>query len=400
MMTSLTRRIAVAAFSVVSVFAACVPADQAGLSLSPDSPAFDGETQRAVFRIRAVDANGTPGTGAVKLTAPVGRFLDEPVLVDGFATATYSCAPSENVACDGAVRIGAEWNGNFTSAAVTVRKAPVSNTVKWEVHSTGTNATLLAINTAPNGVAWAVGENGTVVRLVNNAWEAVSAPVTTTLRAIAFDAAGQPVIVGYRGTLLVFRDNAFLQLPSTFTEDFTAVAVDAAGSIHVGTRGGSLLRLVDGTLQLERVAPGSIESIAATGNELWAVGDSFTAHWTPDAWSLMPSPLNAQLSSAVAVDGAVLLTGSVEGEERRYGVLVSGPSPKWTSSAIPEPVSAATRSGDERFALTNSGRLYRQEGNGNWQGVDLPATPRAMTSRGVGDLVVLAAPGVSLIRSR
>ncbi|MGV3619726.1 MAG: hypothetical protein ACO1OB_02855 [Archangium sp.] len=400
MKTSLSRRIAVAALAVVSMLGACAPADRSTFLVSADTSAIDGDTQRAVFRIQAVDVDGNPGTGAVKLTAPVGRFLDEAVLVDGFATAAYRCAPSEDTACNGPVRIGAEWNGNFASAVITVRTAPVSSTVKWEVRGTNTTSNLLAVATSPTGIAWAVGEHGAVVRLVNDAWETVSAPVTTTLRAITFDHEGQPVVVGYGGTLLQFRDGSFVAVPTAITEDFTAVAVDAAGTVHVGTRGGALLRLEAGALVLHRTAPGSIESMASNGAELWAVGDTFAARWVPDAWELMASPLDAQFSSATTVDGAVLLSGSIAGEERRFGVLVTGPSPQWTSSALPEPVTAATRSGDERFALGSSGRMYRQEGNGSWLGVELPAVPRAMTSRGPGDLVVLSRPGVSLVRSR
>lgn len=398
MKTSLIRRIAVAALAVVTV-STCAPADQSSLVVSPDTANFDGATQRSIFRIHATDADGQPGTGAVKLTTPVGRFLDEPVLVDGFATATYACPPGEDAACNGPVRIGAEWNGVFSSATVTVRTAAVNPTVKWQVVGTNTTSALLSVATSPDGIAWAVGENGTVVRLVDGAWEVVPTPVTNTLRALTFDAQGQPVIVGYRGTLLRFVDGAFVAIASTLTEDFTAVAVDASGSVHVGTRGGALLRLVNGALVLQRLAPGSVEGMAANGDDVWAVGDAFTARWVPEAWMFMESPLNAQLTSAIAADGAVLLTGTLEGAEQRYGVLVSGPSPKWTSSALPEPAWAATRSGDERFALTNSG-LYRQEGNATWSKVELPASPRAMTSRGPGDLVVLASPGVSLVRAR
>lgn len=400
MKTSLARRIAVAAFAVVSVFGACAPADQTALVLSPDVAGFDGETQRAIFRVQAVDADGNPGTGPVVLTTAAGRFLEETVLVDGFATATFRCSPSEDTACNGPVRIGAEWNGNFASSVVTVRTTPISNTVKWEVRGTGTTSTLLAVATSPDGFAWAVGENGTVVRLVNDAWETVATPVNTTLRAIAFDSAGQPVIVGYRGTLLMVREGAFVQVTNSIVDDFTAVAVDATGSVHIGTRGGSLLRLMGGALVEQRIAPGSIESMVANGNELWAVGDAFAAHWVPEAWVLMNSPLDAQLSSASAIDGTVLLSGFVEGDEKRFGVVVSGPLPKWTSSALPEAAASAMRSGDERFALSTSGHMFRQEGNANWLRVELPAVPRAMTSRGAGDLVVLAGPGVSLIRSR
>lgn len=400
MKTSLARRIAVAALAVTSVFGACAPADQTALLISPDVAGFDGETQRAVFRIQALDADGKPGTGPVVLTAAVGRFLDAPTLVDGFATATYTCPPSEDAACNGPVRVGAEWNGNFASSVVTVNTTPVSNNVRWEVRGTGTTSTLLAVATSPEGFAWAVGENGTVVRMAADVWETVPTPVNATLRAITFDAAGQPVIVGYQGTLLMVRDGALVQIENTIVEDFTAVAVDATGSVHVGTRGGSLLRLVGGVLVEQRVAPGSIESMVANGSELWAVGDAFAAHWVPEAWVLMNSPLDAQLSSATAIDGTVLLSGFVEGTEKRYGVVVSGPLPRWTSSALPEPATSAVRSGGERFALSSAGHLFRQEGNSNWTRIDVPATPRAMTSRGVGDLVVLAGAGVSLVRSR
>ncbi len=385
---------------IAAVFmGACAPADQTAFTVSPERASFDGVTSRGIFRVTAADALGQPATGPVTFTAPVGRFLGEVTLVDGFATATYACNPNEEAACDGPVRIGAEWQGQLASTSVTVTRDVVHAPVKWEVISTNTTSALLSVVTAPDGVAWAVGEDGTVLRLVGRAWEAVPTPVTTTLRAIAFDGAGQPVVVGYRGTLLTVHEGAFTQVETKLVDDFTAVAVDASGAVHVGTRGGSLLRLDAGQLVLQLSAPGSIEAMAASGDDVWAVGADFTARWIPEAWLLVPSPANANLTSATVTHDGVLFAGSLQGNKQRYGVLVSGPNPSWASSALPAPALAASVSGDERYALT-SGGLYLQVGNGDWSKLEVPVQPRALASRGAGDLVLLASPGVSLLRVR
>lgn len=387
-------------FASVTVLAsACALEPEPGLVVSAERSTFDGDVERAVLRIRGVDSAGRAANGPVLLTAPVGRFLDDVVLVDGFSTATYVCAPSEDAACDGPVRLGAEWNGVFASTVVTVRKTPVRDAVTWRAVSTGTSAALLTLAVAPDGSIWAAGEGGAVAHLVGDVWSAAVTPTTAALRAIAFDADGLPVIAGDDGVLLALRGEAFEFLSAPAAHPFTAVAVAADGSVHVGTSGGAVFSLVGEQLVVESSLPSGVLAMGATGDAAWAVGQGFLAWRTMGVWSVDASPLGVTITGAVSRDDGVLLSGFVDGEARRYGVVVSGPSPSWTSSALSETVLAATQSGAERFAVTASHRLFRQERNGDWTPVETPSAPRALASRGPGDLVVLGAPGVSLLRS-
>jgi hypothetical protein len=374
--------------------------DEPFLSVSPERQNFLGASERVVFRVRAVDAEGRPGAGPVTLTAPVGRFLNEVTLVDGFATATFSCEPSEQAACQGPVRVGAEWAGVRATSQVTVVTGAPIVPVQWDVVSTGSTAALFAIDTAPDGTAWAVGEHGTVLHLAARGWLSVPTGVRGTLRAVAFTAGGQPLVGGDDGVVLALEGDRFQALVAPLEGDVvTALAVDSRGVVHVGMRSGRLLWLAEAGAKEKLTAPGPIAALAVYGDEVWAVGERFMARWVGSSWALQPSPDGVILSSVSATDDALLLSGTLEGISQQYGVVVAGPSPTWKSSALPAPVRVAAGNGDERFALTSTG-LYRQVGNAEWSKVEALLDAKAMTSRQPGDLVLVGPPGTSLLRAR
>lgn len=317
--------------------------------------------------------------------------VDEPFL---------SVSPERQNFLGASERVGAEWAGVHATTQVTVVTGAPSVPVRWDVVSTGSTASLLAIDTAPDGTAWAVGERGTVLHLVGRGWLSVPTGVRGTLRAVAFTAAGQPLVGGDDGVVLALEGERFQALVAPLEgDDVTALAVDSSGVVHVGMRSGRLLWLAEAGAKEKLTAPGPIAALAAYRDEVWAVGTGFMAHWVGGAWALQPSPDGVILSSVSATDDALLLSGTLEGISQQYGVVVAGPSPTWKSSALPAPASVAAGSGDERFALTSTG-FYRQVGNAEWSPVGALLDAKAMTSRHPGDLVLVGPPGTSLLRTR
>ncbi len=388
---------------LAAVAAGCGPAlEEPMLSLSPDRSTFDGTTERVVVRIRGWAPGGIPAEGAVHLTTPVGHFVegDAVTLTEGFATATYGCSPQEEAACSGPVRLAAQWGEVRASTQVNIAAALVIAPVNWEVVSTRTVAPLLAIATAPDGSAWAVGERGAVVQLIGRQWHVIASPVRTRLRAITFDMAGKPVIVGDEGVLLRWIGGALTRLPLPGRDSFSAVAMDGDGQLHVGSEAGLLSMLIGDELEPKLDLRTKVLGMARHDGDVWASGEGLLARFSASGWMNLPMPLTAKLSVVQSGSDGLWLGGEREGATSITGVVVAGPNPSWRSTTLPEPVTgfAEVPGVAERFALTTT-HLYRQLEDSKWEPIDVPAAGVAMTSRSKGDLVLVGPGGFSLLRA-
>jgi hypothetical protein len=390
-------------FVLVLAVSACGPAlEEPALSLSPERSSFDGKTDRLIIKVRAWDVGGLPAGGVAHLTAPVGHFIggDEVVLAEGFGTATYACSPDEEAACSGTVRLAAEWSGLRATTQVTVAAAATVAAVEWEVVSTRSLSKLVAIAVAPDDSVWAVGERGAVVKLVGREWQPMAAPTRVTLRAITFDARGKPVIVGDEGTVLRWLDGTLSRLPlGDDVDSYRAVAVDGDGRVHVGSETGVLSMLEGDALVPKLDLRSPILAMAAQEREVWATADGMLARYSAEGWLNLPMPLTARLTVAHSGRDGLWLGGERQGATSVAGVIVSGPSPTWKTTALPEPVVGFTEvpGVEERFALTGQS-LFRQWEGAAWARVEVPAQVTAMASRGRGDLVLVGPAGFSLLR--
>ncbi|MDP2272454.1 MAG: hypothetical protein Q8N23_32910 [Archangium sp.] len=387
---------------LAAIAAGCGPTpEEPLLSLSPDRSSFDGKTERVVVRIRGWALGGIPAEGAVRLTSPVGHFVEGEVvtLTEGFATATYVCSPEEEAACSGSVRLAAEWGEVNATTQVYIAAALVITPVTWEVVSTRTAAALLAIATSPDGSAWAVGERGAVVQLIGRQWHVIASPVRTRLRAITFDMAGNPVIVGDEGVMLRWLDGALRRQTFPDSGSFTAVAVDGDGLLHVGSEAGLLSTLVGDELEAKLDLRTPVLGMAPLDGDVWASGDGLLARFSASQWMNLPMPLTAKLTVVQSGSDGLWLGGERQGATSVTGVVVEGPNPSWRSTLLPEPVKAFAEvpGVPERFALTTA-HLYRQLEGAQWKAVEVPAAGVAMTSRKSGDLVIVGPAGFSLLR--
>lgn len=388
---------------VVLCLVACGPApEDPALSVSPDRSSFDGRVDRVILKVRGWAVGGSPAEGLVRLSAPVGRFVggDTVVLADGFATATYACNPDEEPACNGTLRLAAEWNEVRASTQVSIVSPPVITPVRFEIVPTHVVESLEAIATSPDGVVWAVGERGVVLRLEGRAWQRVTSPTREGLHALAFDRSGAPVIVGDAGTLLRWSLVGLERVRLETKGDLTAVAIDADGVVLVGGRDGVLSRLEEGALVPELELRTPILALARQGDDVWSGGDNVLARRSQAQWLNLPLPVSARFTFAQPGKEILWLGGERPGVSGMGGVIVAGPMPTWRSAAFSQPVRALTEvpGSGERFALT-SASLHRQVASGEWQVIDAPAPTRAMTSRGPGDLVLVGPSGFSLLRT-
>jgi hypothetical protein len=355
-----------------------------------------------IVKIHAFEVGGSPATGVVHLTAPVGHFVngEDVVLTEGFATATYACSPDEEAACSGTVRLAGEWASLHATTQVSIAPALVVTPVEWQVVPTHSLASIFAITSAADGSAWAVGGRGTVLHLIDREWQVVASPVHAALRAVAMDSNGDPVIVGDEGVVLRRISAHLEQLPFPTKTNFSAVAVDGDGVVLIGDDTGVLSTIVGDELQPKLDLRTPILAMARQGDEVWATGDGVLARFASSQWMNLPTPLTAKLTVAQPTRECLWLGGEREGATSVSGVLLAGPNPSWRTTVLPEPVRAFAEVPNmaERFALTPS-HLYRQLADGKWETVTVPATATAMTSRARGDLVLVGQPGISLLRA-
>jgi hypothetical protein len=392
---------AVLAGCLVMVGACAGPLAEPVLSVSPDRASFDGRTERVILKIHAWEAGEKLGGGVVRLTAPVGEFIggSELILSDGFVTATYACSPADEPACVGSIRISAEWAGmHATTQVIGVERVPPES-VKWEVVPTGVSAALLAIASAKDGTAWAVGEHGVVLHLVGRTWTKVPTGVGSTLRGVAMGPADEPIVVGDDGVMLRWQGDHFSLLVQE-GDDLTAVATGNDGVVHVGGASGLLYEFVGDRLDPALDLRTPVLSIAPQGADVWATGEGLLTRFSAGQWLSMPVPVSGKLSFAQTGRDALWLVGERTGATSVSGLLVSGPMPNWRTTALPEPVRAIAEVPGvaERFALT-SAHLYRQLDDGHWDAVECPSPASAITSRADGDLVLIGPSGISLLRT-
>jgi hypothetical protein len=379
---------------------ACGPgaSDATALYLSSDVRTFDGRSQHAVLRVQAFQADGSPGQGAVSLLTPAGQFVggSELALVDGLATASFQCDPAVDPNCSGTLRLTASWAAQSAAITLTVTPSTEVSAVHWRVVSTGTLEALKAVAVADAQTLYAVGTGGAVQRLTGSVWEPLVSGVTETLLAATVSPQGTLLTVGAHGTFLALRAGALEAIPGEPLEDYSAVAALSDTEVLIGTASG-LLKRWDGVELADEADLGTpVLSLVVQGNEVWAGGVGVMAVRRNGVWEYPPCPVPARLTIAVGTPSGLYLGGSRM--DTSGGVLLQGPA-SWSTQTLDLPLTALAvpPSSTERFVVTDTSVL-RAVGAGAFRSVDAPMGGQAAASRSSGDLVVVGAPGVSLLR--
>jgi hypothetical protein len=161
----------------------------------------------------------------------------------------------------------------------------------WSFESNVFNRSLRAVHVDDRGVAWAVGDNGTIARRSEGDWEQLPAPSGADLRDVDGDG-DQVWIVGNRGTVLRWDGAAFVNVDTDTNVNLSGVWVAPSGRVYVVGSNGTALRW-DPELEVEDPdpddtdvpGPGGFEELATDSpanlyavfgtdeENVWAVGN-------------------------------------------------------------------------------------------------------------------------------
>ncbi len=118
-----------ALFTTLVFITACEPMKvEPELVLTPSPRTIDGISQTSAIRVLALNDEGKPGAGTVRLSSAAGSFKSgvEVTLVDGEGSADFSCNRTDDAMCSGTVRISAEWvvSAKLTTATANITVTP------------------------------------------------------------------------------------------------------------------------------------------------------------------------------------------------------------------------------------------------------------------------------------
>ncbi len=387
--------------------AACGPLEPASspvLQMGSDQSSIDGRSQRAIIRFRAFDAKGANGSGRVALTAPIGAFVegDSVELSDGLATAAYRCDPTELPACAGDVRLSASWNGVQRSILVKVGPLPGAQVQRFRVEPTFTLSALNALAVSTDGTAWAVGEEGAVVRYGSAGWQVVPSGTSQALVALTPLPGAKLAAVGARTTLVLLdpsRPPVVVQ--GDAQDDFTGVyAVSATQLVAVTSTGRTATW--DGTgFSYHQLTEEPLGGISGRGAELWAFGRTGLFHADVTGWHPESAPLFASWRRITVTQDGVWLVGQREDTSGEY-IVVRGPTPDWRSVGATRLVMndfTFTPDSTEQLAVANTDVL-RRDGTEAWQPLSAPSGGKAIAARFKGDLIVVGPRGFSVHKAQ
>ena len=160
---------------------------------------------------------------------------------------------------------------------------------RWAFEDNGFNASLRAVHVAASGEAWAVGDNGVVLRRSGGAWESLTgAPSGVDLRDVHSN--GTDVyFVGNRGTMWRWNGDGFDVIDTDTAVNLSSVWVAPAGTAYVVGNNGVALRwdpdkpppedadsdaVPGGFDELPTGTPSNLYAVYGSGEaNIWAVGN-------------------------------------------------------------------------------------------------------------------------------
>lgn len=103
----------------------------------------------------------------------------------------------------------------------------------WAFENTGFNRALRAVWVTSSGDAWAVGDNGTVIRRVGETWEQLTGvPTGVDLKDVHGN--GDDIyIVGNRGTMLRYVNGDFVEIETDTAINLSGVWVASTGNAYI-----------------------------------------------------------------------------------------------------------------------------------------------------------------------
>jgi len=133
------------------------------LSLSARPTAIDDRGENSLITVRALTAEGSPGSGSVELSSSAGSLTSGVTLTlrgDGTAEAMFSCTLASDMSCSGRVTLTATWGVAMATTRVQVGDAGVPGTAGGSGTAGGATAGGSSGGTATAGGATAGGAAG------------------------------------------------------------------------------------------------------------------------------------------------------------------------------------------------------------------------------------------------
>ena len=286
------------------------------------------------------------------------------------------------------VAIAVRVSGRRESAARPPELAR-SSTLRYETSFAGKAVNALA---SGESSAFAVGDDGLVLRWRAGAWETINAPTHAALRAVA-ERRGEAVAVGDDGTILELEDDAWkLAAPATHAS-LRAVAYSSFGVVAVGDRGTIVRRAgAREPWQLERSGTSADLFGACAGlGDAFVVGAAGTLlQHAPfgtlgDPWKVQASLGGATLRAVACDDRAAAAVGDGGALFERTSDAGWHAVPSGTSAAL---LAIAAPLGTESWlAVGERGTTVRVAGEPAVQAAVLGWTFRAVTDGPLGTWV-------------
>ena len=213
----------------------------------------------------------------------------------------------------------------------------------WVDAGAATTSHLYAVTFGPSRIAWAVGAGGTALRLVNGAWTKTPTPTTKTLRGVWAGADDAAWAVGDGGTILRWTGSQWSTYASPTTADLLAVNGPHEESLWAVGANGTVLAWQWGNWTTWTGRPSSSATLRSIAWDpmggVWVTGDGGLLWKRPQFGT---NPFVAQTSPSTAVMRSIARL-----DERRIlavgaqGAGMGSESGSWKSEAV----SGATMNG-------------------------------------------------------
>ncbi|HEY5928593.1 MAG TPA: hypothetical protein VIV11_43205 [Kofleriaceae bacterium] len=186
---------------------------------------------------------------------------------------------------------------------LSVGRAVVLHDTAWRALSYGSRQPVYAAATV-DGVLWAVGAAGTVLRRDSSYWKPVDSGATVTLNDVSGAADGSGWIVGSGGTFLRWNGSAWQATPSGISADLRGVWAHNARDAWAVGMGGTLVHW-DGVSWKAVASPTTVDLNAVWGlgaDDVWAVGQTgVIVHFDGERWQQSSSGTTDDLNAVCGV---------------------------------------------------------------------------------------------------
>lgn len=318
-----------------------------------DTGRLNGNTSRVVPNVspkgHATDLGLIPSaTGVPSCNATSTRT---PTPVSGTATPTYTPTPT------------------FTPTPTGTPQTPTpTGTVTngtWKNYFSN-NTVMRGISMLSSSDGWAVGDNGTILRLVSGSWTSQTSNTGNVLRAVEARNSSYVLAVGDNGTIMRWDGSTWSSKNGGTTPNFLNIAMlsDSEGWI-TGSNGG-IYKFDGNTLGTAYAIAGSqpVNDVAiVSSSEAYAVtggSDKKIYKWNGSSWSAVYSA--SQVLNSIAISNG---KGYAVGEN---GLILAFDGTNWSGTGSPTTVvlnQIAMISSTEGWAVGNGGLTLRLI-NGSW----------------------------------